>query len=68
MKFLICILGLIAVVSCKMVDDAKVKECATKNKITDMTIMQKMMTPGYSTTNKDEKVSHFGALNHISIF
>lgn len=56
MKFLICILGLIAVVSCKMVDEAKMKECAATHKITDMSLLNKMMKPGYTTTNKDEKV------------
>lgn len=57
MKFLVCILGIFVTVSCQMMDEAKVKECATTHKITDMSIVQKMMIPGFSTTNKDEKVS-----------
>lgn len=68
MKFLLCILGLIAVASCKMVDEAKVKECATKHKITDTAIIQKMMTPGFSTTNKDEKVSLIGSTDRFRFF
>lgn len=44
-------------------DDPKVKECAAKNKITDMTILDKFMKAGYTTTNHDDKVSHL----HIEI-
>lgn len=56
MKILICLAVFIVAVSCKMVEEAKVKECATKYKITDMSLMEKMLKPGFSSNNKDEKV------------
>ncbi|XP_063697781.1 uncharacterized protein LOC134828725 [Culicoides brevitarsis] len=56
MKFLlVCFMALAASVSAKMVDDAKIKECAANNKITDLSLVQKMMAPGFTTTSKDEK-------------
>lgn len=57
MQILIWVFVLIVLAVCKKVEEQKIKQCAKKNSITDITIVDKMMTPGYSTINKDEKVS-----------
>lgn len=57
MQILIWVFVLIVFAVCKKVEEQKIKQCAKKNSITDITIVDKMMTPGYSTINKDEKVS-----------